>query len=47
MAGPWFTVHDEAEDWQRLDRIWISDGEHNSVVDIEYRVRLDHRTQEM
>ena len=40
MAGPWFTVQAEYDDWQLIDTIWLSDGAHNDVGRVEMRVRL-------
>jgi hypothetical protein len=36
-AGPWFTVRDQDDGWQTLDRIWISNGETHEVATLEYR----------
>ncbi len=41
MAGPWFTVHRSGDDWQLLDRIWISDGGKNARARVEAKVELE------
>ena len=41
MAGPWFTVHENGGDWQRLDSIWISDGETDCEGVIEIKLELE------
>ena len=41
MAGPWFTVQRTDDDWQVLDRIWISNGGKNSKARVELRIELE------
>ena len=41
MAGPWFTVQRSGEDWQVLDRIWISNGGETAKARVELRVQLE------
>ena len=41
VAGPWFTVQRSGDDWQVLDRIWISNGSNNSIGRVELRVELE------
>lgn len=38
VAGPWFAVHEVGADWQTLDKIWISNGQTNSVARVQARV---------
>lgn len=40
MAGPWFTVHENGDDWQRLDSIWISNGETDCQGVVEMKIEL-------
>jgi len=40
VAGPWFAVHQNEGDWQRLDSIWISDGETDCEGVIEVKLEL-------
>lgn len=41
MAGPWFTVQRSGDDWQVLDKIWISNGTKNDRARVEQRVELE------
>ena len=41
MAGPWFTVQQSGADWEHLDTIWISNGQHNDKAQVELRVELE------
>ena len=41
MAGPWFAVLENGSDWERLDTLWISDGNDHERARLEIRVRLD------
>jgi hypothetical protein len=47
VAGPWFAVHKNGADWQRLEQVWISNGKTDCRGKIEIRVELesDHKTQ--
>ncbi len=41
MGGPWFTVHKSNDDWQRLDQIWISNGQQDCRGHVEIKVDFD------
>jgi len=41
VAGPWFAVHQNGGDWQRLEQVWISTGEKDCPGHIEIKVELD------
>lgn len=41
VAGPWFAVHQSGSDWQLFDHAWISDGQMDQPVKIEFRLRLN------
>lgn len=40
-AGPWFTVQESGQDWEELDRIYVSDGEHHRQVSVQMRLELE------
>jgi hypothetical protein len=44
VAGPWFTVTDDGDDWHVMDRVWFSDGKTSNVGHIEIQVRLMETT---
>ena len=46
MAGPWFTVQEEKDGWQTLDRIWLSNGKKNGIGRIQLKIRLDEPASE-
>lgn len=46
MAGPWFTVKRSGDDWQLLDKIWISDGKTNDRARVELRVEFEETDDE-
>lgn len=46
MAGPWFTVHQSGEDWQRLGRVWISDGASDCKGWIEIKIALESKHED-
>jgi hypothetical protein len=41
VAGPWFTVHENGEDWQKLEQIWISNGQQDCRGHVEIKVELE------
>ena len=41
MAGPWFTVQESGNDWQRLEHIWISNGQQDCEGHVEIKVELE------
>ena len=40
MAGPWFTVVRNGEDWQELGQMWVSDGQQDCPGQIEIKIEL-------
>jgi hypothetical protein len=40
VAGPWFAVQRSGEDWQVLDRIWISNEGVNARGTVELKVEF-------
>ena len=40
MAGPWFTVQKDGDNWERLDTVWLSNGERDDQARVEIRLRL-------
>ncbi|MDG1872878.1 MAG: hypothetical protein P8J27_03140 [Mariniblastus sp.] len=40
VAGPWFTVHKNGEDWQRLGHIWISNGDTDCQGHVEIKIEM-------
>ena len=41
MAGPWFMVHENGDDWQTLERIWISNGVTNDFARIDVKLEFE------
>jgi len=41
VAGPWFAVHQSGSDWQKLDQVWISNGDEDCQGQIEIRIELE------
>jgi hypothetical protein len=41
VAGPWFTVQRSGEDWQTLDKIWISNRGKNARATVEIKVEFE------
>ena len=41
MAGPWFTVQQCDDRWQRLEHIWISDGTDDCEGFVEIKIELE------
>ena len=39
VAGPWFTVQQNGKQ-QRLDTIWVSDGQRNVTAHLGVKIRL-------
>jgi hypothetical protein len=40
VAGPWFTVQKDGDDWERLDTVWLSNGARDDQARVEIRLRL-------
>jgi hypothetical protein len=40
VAGPWFTILENGEDWKEISKIWISNGQDDCKGRIEVRIRL-------
>jgi peptidyl-tRNA hydrolase len=40
VAGPWFTVQASGADWQKLEHIWISNGQQDIEGHVEIKVEL-------
>ena len=40
MAGPWFKVFRVGDDWQRLDTITASNGDHSFTAYVEARLEF-------
>ncbi len=40
MAGPWFTVHRSGDDWQTLEKIWLSNGSRTNHALVQSRLTL-------
>lgn len=40
VAGPWFTVHKNGDDWQKLGSVWISNGKDDSQGQIEIKIEM-------
>ena len=41
MAGPWFAVHRNGDDWQKLGQAWISNGEHDCQGRVEIKIEME------
>lgn len=47
VAGPWFTVHKSANDWQTMDTIWISNGDKTNRALVQGRVFLEQPPEDL
>lgn len=45
MAGPWFTVQQDGNDWHTLDRVWLSNGKKDLGAKVQIRLRLAPATK--
>lgn len=41
MAGPWFTVQRDGDDWHELGGIWISNGKSDSQGQVEIKIEME------
>jgi hypothetical protein len=41
VAGPWFTVLKDGDDWQKLGHIWISNGEQDCQGQVEVKIEME------
>jgi len=39
-AGPWFTVRNSGDDFEKLGQLWLSNGKQDGMAWLEYRVRF-------
>jgi len=41
VAGPWFTVQKDGNDWTKLEDIWFSNGENDCQGHVEIKVEFE------